>query len=90
MTLRFTLPHSARVSLAIFDGAGRRIREVTSGVVSQGEHAFTWDLRDESGRASGAGVYLARLEVEDAWSRGSSRNSSEGRGLGLESLARLR
>jgi hypothetical protein len=64
VTLRFTLPHSARVSLAIFDGAGRRIREVTSGVVSQGEHAFTWDLRDESGRASGAGVYLARLEVE--------------------------
>jgi hypothetical protein len=64
VTLRFALPHAASVSLAIFDPAGRRIREVASGVASQGEHAFTWDLRDESGRAAGAGVYLARLEVQ--------------------------
>jgi hypothetical protein len=63
-TLRFTLPHAANVSLAIFDPSGRRVREVTSGVASEGEHAFTWDLRDESGRATGAGVYLARLEVQ--------------------------
>ena len=63
-TLRFSLAHSARFSLAIFNPAGRRIREVTSGVASEGEHAFTWDLRDESGRAAGSGVYFARLEVE--------------------------
>jgi hypothetical protein len=64
VTLRFTLPHAAYVSLAIFDPAGRHIREVTSGVASAGEHALAWDLRDESGRATGAGVYLARLEFE--------------------------
>jgi hypothetical protein len=63
-TLRFSLAHSARFSLAIFNPAGRRIREVTSGVASEGEHAFTWDLRDDSGRAAGSGVYFARLEVE--------------------------
>ena len=63
VTLRFSLTQAARVSLAIFDPAGRRVREVTSGVASEGEHAFTWDRRDEAGRAAGAGVYFARLEV---------------------------
>jgi hypothetical protein len=37
---------------------------VTSGVASEGEHAFTWDLRDELGRTTGAGMYFARLEAE--------------------------
>jgi hypothetical protein len=64
VTLRFTLPHAASVSLAIFDPAGRRVREVASGVATAGEHAFTWDLRDESGKATAAGVFLARLETE--------------------------
>jgi len=64
VTMRFTLSHAANVSLAIFDPAGRRVRALASGTQSEGEHIFTWDLRDESGRATGAGVFLARLEVE--------------------------
>jgi hypothetical protein len=64
VTLRFTLPHAASVSLAIFDPAGRRVRELASGMASEGEHAFKWDQRDETGRVTSAGVYLARLEVE--------------------------
>ncbi len=63
-TLRFSLAHSARFSLAIFNAAGRRIREVASGPASEGAHAFTWDLRDDSGRVADSGVYFARLDVE--------------------------
>jgi hypothetical protein len=33
-------------------------------MASEGEHAFKWDQRDETGRVTSAGVYLARLEVE--------------------------
>jgi hypothetical protein len=40
VTLRFTLPQTASVALAIFDPAGRRIREVTSGQASEGEHSL--------------------------------------------------
>jgi hypothetical protein len=51
-----------RFTLSIYDasapcalGLGRR---------SGGEHALTWDLRDESGNTAGAGIYFARLEVD--------------------------
>ena len=64
LVLRFALPHEAGVELRIFDVAGRRVRELASGMQAAGEHAIEWDLRDESGHAVGAGLYLARLEAE--------------------------
>jgi len=65
ISLRFALPRAASVSLAIYDIGGRRVRALASGVQPEGEHAIAWDLRDESGRAVGAGIYFVRLEVED-------------------------
>jgi hypothetical protein len=64
VTLRFALPRAAEVRLAIFDLGGRRVRELASGMAPAGSHEFTWDLRDESGRPTAAGVLFARLEVE--------------------------
>ncbi|HXS08895.1 MAG TPA: FlgD immunoglobulin-like domain containing protein [Candidatus Krumholzibacteria bacterium] len=63
-TLRFDLPRESNVRLSIYDVAGRRVRELDSGVRTAGDHAITWDLRDTSGRAVASGVYFARLEVE--------------------------
>jgi len=63
-TLRFDLPRESSVRLSIYDVAGRRVRELDSGVRTAGDHAITWDLRDTSGRAVASGVYFARLEVE--------------------------
>ncbi len=62
--LRFTLPHESSLSLAIYDAMGRRVRALTAGLQTAGEHAVSWDLRDDSGNAAGAGIYFARLEVE--------------------------
>jgi hypothetical protein len=39
------------------------VRELASGAQPAGEHAIAWDLRDQSGRAVGAGLYFARLEA---------------------------
>jgi outer membrane receptor protein involved in Fe transport len=64
LKLRFTLSSAARVSLAIYEVTGRRVREVASGVQPAGQHAYVWDLRDQAGRAVHAGLYFARLEVE--------------------------
>ncbi len=63
-TLRFVLPREAPVTLAIYDVAGRRVREVVTGRRSAGEHTFAWDTRDEHGNTVGAGVYFARLEAD--------------------------
>jgi hypothetical protein len=63
-TLSFTLPRAGGVRLAIYDIAGRRVRELASGATPAGEHAIRWDLRDDAGHAVGAGLYFARLETE--------------------------
>lgn len=62
-TLRFSLPAVANVSLGMYDAAGRLVREVVRGALPAGDHAAAWDLRDGDGRAVGAGLYFARLDV---------------------------
>jgi len=62
LTLRYALPRDAGVTLAVFDAAGRRVRQLVTGLQPAGEHAVVWDLRDERGGPIGAGLYLARLE----------------------------
>ena len=62
-TLRYTLPRAGLARLAVFDAAGRLVRELAAGTHEPGEQAATWDLRDGSGHAVGAGLYFARLEA---------------------------
>jgi hypothetical protein len=64
VTLRFSLPREARVSLVIYDAGGRQVRELSSGTRPAGEHTLVWDLNDDAGRVAGTGLYFARLEVE--------------------------
>ncbi len=62
--LQFSVPRAARVNLAAYDATGRRVRELVSAVEPAGAHGLAWDLRDDSGRAVGAGMYFLRLEAE--------------------------
>src|SRR5262245_27792129 len=64
VTFGFSLPREAAVRLAIYDLNGRQVRQLASETRPAGDHAIMWDLRDEGGRAVGAGLYLARLEAE--------------------------
>ena len=64
VTLRYALPRTAAVRLAVFDVTGRRVRELVSGTEQGGEHAIDWDHRDERGGAVGLGICFARLEVD--------------------------
>ena len=53
-----------QVSLALYDVLGRRVRQLWQGPLGAGTHRFTWDGRDEAGKAVAAGVYLYRVEVD--------------------------
>ena len=55
---------AATVSLRVHDVLGRRVRQVWDGPLRAGQHHFTWDGRDEAGKAVAAGVYVYRVEVE--------------------------
>jgi len=48
--------------LVIVDAAGRRVRDLGSGVFAAGTASARWNLRDDRGRRVGAGVYWARAE----------------------------
>ena len=61
--LRFALPREGEVSLSVFDAMGRRVRGLSSGVLSAGPHEVEWDGRDQSGRPVADGIYFVRLEA---------------------------
>ena len=62
--LAYTLPRDAHVRLALYDVSGRQVRVLADGPQVAGSHTLAWDLRDDSGRAVGAGLYFARFESE--------------------------
>ncbi len=62
-TLRYALPAAARVSLRIYDAAGRLVRTLADTEQGAGAHAATWDLCDDAGRIASPGLYFARLEA---------------------------
>ncbi len=63
-SIRFTLAAPSRAGLTVYDLKGRRVRELTSGLLAAGEHVRIWDGRDIAGRAMPAGLYLVRLETD--------------------------
>ncbi len=70
--ISFALAQPTRVSLAIVDVRGARVRTLMSGaVLGPGEQMVTWDGRRDDGRAAAAGVYWARL----VWPGGSDRRA---------------
>jgi hypothetical protein len=61
--VRFILPETTRVSLRVYDVAGRVVRELVDSVTPAGEHDVRWDGRDNSGEAVANGMYLYRMEA---------------------------
>ncbi len=53
----FQLDQSAPVVVRIYDPAGKLVKEVASGVLGKGIHAFQWDGRDSSGLPVSDGTY---------------------------------
>ncbi len=62
-TLSFALPAAGRAKLRILDARGAVVRVLDNGVRihEAGRSEFSWDLRDQAGRAVSAGAYFAEL-----------------------------
>ncbi|MBT4499160.1 MAG: T9SS type A sorting domain-containing protein [Gemmatimonadetes bacterium] len=72
--IRFALPTTADVDLAIYNLAGQLVATLVEGVREAGTYTVNWDGRDNDGRALASGVYLYRLQTD-------SRQSVETRKL---------
>jgi Zn-dependent metalloprotease len=66
MRIAFEVRAPQRVSLAVYNVAGERVRALLSASVPPGTVAADWDGRDDTGRRVGSGVYILRLEGERA------------------------
>jgi hypothetical protein len=62
-TLTFSLPLPSRVSLGIYDAAGRVVTSLVEGNLAAGPHLVRWDGSDAHGQSVAQGVYFARIEA---------------------------
>jgi len=64
-TIAYRLTDSARVTLRIYDMAGRLVRELAGNVEqSAGDHQMNWDGRGDMGQSMASGTYLYRLDAD--------------------------
>ena len=69
-TLRYSLRQSEQVEVAIVNPAGQLVRRLKSGPQPAGEHALSWDGRNEQGADAGSGVYFYRIAAGEAAASG--------------------
>jgi hypothetical protein len=65
--VRFILPRPMAARLAVYDIAGREVRELLnsgSEPLDAGAHAVSWNGQDGTGRTAARGVYFYRLQTE--------------------------
>lgn len=62
-TISYSLERPAKVSLAVYDLRGRRVRQLYQGVQAKGAHSLVFDGKDDRQEVLGRGLYLARLRV---------------------------
>jgi photosystem II stability/assembly factor-like uncharacterized protein len=62
--ISFVLAGPGRISLDIYDLAGRRVRSLGAMDLGAGRHQVRWDGRNQAGRPVASGVYFARLEMD--------------------------
>ncbi|MCF7824630.1 MAG: T9SS type A sorting domain-containing protein [Candidatus Marinimicrobia bacterium] len=63
--IRYVLPDQSRVILKVYDIRGQEIITLKRGEQAAGIHEVQWSGLNQSGSPVSAGVYFARLQVED-------------------------
>jgi hypothetical protein len=64
--ISFTLPVHTRVTLTVYDVAGRLVRTLVDGALTAGTRRVTWDGRDAEGREVSSGVYFYTLRTPES------------------------
>ena len=62
-TISFSLSQSQKVSIQVFDGAGRLIKTIANEQMQAGTHQFTWNAADENGTAVASGMYYLKFNA---------------------------
>lgn len=61
--LKYQVPRKERVTIVVYDAAGREVRTLTDAIHDPGFYQTTWDGCGEQGREAGSGVYFCRMNA---------------------------
>ena len=67
--IRFSVAHKGRVSLRVYDVAGRLVRTIVSKEFPPGIHVVTWDGKNARSERVASGVYFYQLTTSTGLSR---------------------
>ncbi len=59
--IRYALPQRARVTVAVYNSLGQKVKTLLSAEQDAGMQSVTWDGTDEQGNAVASGLYLYRI-----------------------------
>jgi hypothetical protein len=62
-TIRYEVPERVRVTMAIYNVAGERVRVLVNEQKPQGRHFTTWNGRNDAGESVASGVYFYRMQA---------------------------
>ena len=62
-SIKYTLPTSAQVEIAIYNIQGQLVRTLSKGEKSSGTHIAVWDGKDNIGKQLPSGIYFYKLSI---------------------------
>ncbi len=68
-TIEYSLAHSARVRIRVYDVAGRLVRTLVDRNAAAGPDEVVWDGTNDDGRRLGSGMFFYRMEAGEWTSR---------------------
>ncbi|MCF8404829.1 MAG: T9SS type A sorting domain-containing protein [Bacteroidales bacterium] len=63
----FTLNHSSRVNISIYNANGQFVKKLIEKNLMPGEHHVTWDATDNSGNKASKGFYYYTIETAEGF-----------------------
>jgi len=63
-TIEYSLAHTGRVEIGIFDVSGRRIAKIVDENGTPGVHRSTWNGKNENGQQVASGIYFCRMVAD--------------------------
>ena len=65
-TISYVLPEASKVSISIFDMAGRKVKTLVDGEQERGNHQVEWHRDNGYGGKVPAGIYIVSMQAEGA------------------------
>lgn len=64
-SIALNIPKAGKLNLSIYNAKGQLVTQLFAGDMAKGEHNFTWNGKDENGKAVASGIYFYTAITDD-------------------------